>query len=371
MSSLNRGERIEVLQKLLKKHYKPVALPQGRTVLDHLIYACCLEDSKFEVADELFAKLQQDYFDWNEARVTTITELAELLSIHPMPVQVAVRVKKALQGIFESRYSFDIEDLAKLNLGKATEVVENWVGGNKFVPAFMQQNAFGGHAIAIDNSALQALEAIGIAQPADIQKKQISGLERAVPKNKGAEVFSLLHQFAVDFMKDKKLPGVAAILAELAVEPAPPKPTKVVAKAPEKPAATAPKKPEKKEPEKKEPEKASGTKAQASLKPAPSGKAPAKPEVKAKVDIKAKPEVKPKTEGKPKPESKPDTKSKSLPPPKAAPKAASKAPPAKPGKGDTKKPSKPMAKQPPTKDSKSSSKKPITSNKGLSKKKPK
>jgi hypothetical protein len=367
MSSLNRGERIEVLQKLLKKHFKPVALPQGRTVLDHLIYACCLEDAKFEVADELFAKLQQDYFDWNEARVTTITELAELFSIHPLPVQVALRVKKSLQGIFESRYSFDIEDLVKLNLGKATEVIENWVGGNKFIPAFMQQNAFGGHAIAIDNSALQALEAIGIAQPADIQKKQISGLERAVPKNKGSEVFSLLHQFAVDFMKDKKLPGVAAILAELAVEPPPPKPSKVVAKAPERPVATAPKKPEKKEPEKKEPEKTSGTKAQAASKPAPGGKAPAKPEVKAKVDTKAKPEVKPKMESKAKPDSKPDTKSKSL----SAPKAASKVPPAKPGKGDTKKPSKPVAKQPPSKDNKSSSKKPMTSNKGLSKKKPK
>lgn len=367
MSSLNRGERLEVLQKLLKKHYKPVALPQGRTVLDHLIYACCLEDAKFEVADELFAKLQQDYFDWNEARVTTITELAELFSIHPLPVQVALRVKKSLQGIFESRYSFDIEDLVKLNLGKATEVIENWVGGNKFIPAFMQQNAFGGHAIAIDNSALQALEAIGIAQPADIQKKQISGLERAVPKNKGSEVFSLLHQFAVDFMKDKKLPGVAAILAELAVEPPPPKPSKVVAKSPEKPVAIAPKKPEKKEPEKKEPDKVSGTKAQAAAKPAPGSKAPVKPEVKAKVEIKGKSDVKPKTESKPKPDSKPDTKSKSL----SAPKAASKVPPAKPGKGDTKKPSKPMAKQPPSKDSKSSSKKPITSNKGLSKKKPK
>ncbi|MEY4565343.1 MAG: hypothetical protein RLY14_313 [Planctomycetota bacterium] len=367
MSSLNRAERIEVLQKLLRKHYKPVALPQGRTVLDHLIYACCLEDSKFEVADELFAKLQQDYFDWNEARVTTITELAELFSIHPLPVQVALRVKKALQGIFESRYSFDIEDLLKLNLGKATEVIENWVGGDKFVPAFMQQNAFGGHAIAIDNSALQALEAIGIAQPADIQKKQISGLERAVPKNKGAEVFSLLHQFAVDFLKDKKLAGVAAILAELAVEPAPPKASKVVAKAPEKPVAAAPKKPEKKEPEKKEAEKASGTKTPPPSKPTPGAKTPAKPEVKAKLDIKGKPEVKPKTVSKAKPESKPDTKSKSVP----APKAASKVPPPKPGKGDTKKPAKPVAKQPPSKDAKNASKKPITSNKGLSKKKPK
>lgn len=370
MSSSNRGERIEALQKLLKKHYKPIALPSGRTVLENLVYACLLEDAKFEVADELFAKLQQDYFDWNETRVTTITELAEVFSIHPMPVQAALRVKKVLQAIFEARYAYDIEDLLKLNLGKATETVESWLPSSKFVSAYLQQNSFGGHAIGIDNSAMQALVGTGIAQSADVQKGTVSGLERAVPKAKGPELFSLLHQFAVEYVSDKKAPGVQAIVAELGVEPparstkAPPpaakgvkvaeKPIeKPVEKAAEKASATPAKKIEKKEPEKKEPPKSPPVASPKPVaKPVPGKKSP--PPLAGRV---------------PKPDSikadaaKTDSKAKPAPP-----KAVSKDSGAKSGKGDTRKPTKPVAgKSPPPK----GTKKPTTSNKGIAKKKPK
>ena len=57
----------------------------------------------------------------------------------------------------------------------------------------MQQNAFGGHSIAVDNSTMQALVAIGVAQSVDVQKGTVSGLERAVAKAKGPELFSLIH----------------------------------------------------------------------------------------------------------------------------------------------------------------------------------
>jgi hypothetical protein len=80
MSSGNRTVKYENLLKSLRKHYKPLAEPPERSVLEHLLYACCLEDARIEQADEGFAKLQQTYFDWNEVRVTTVAELAEALN---------------------------------------------------------------------------------------------------------------------------------------------------------------------------------------------------------------------------------------------------------------------------------------------------
>jgi len=398
MSSSNRGEQIETLQKLLKKHYKPVAIPTGRTVLENLIYACLLEDAKFEVADELFAKAQHEYHDWNEARVTTITELAELFALHPLPVQVAVRLKKALQAIFEARYSYDIEDLQKLNLGKAIETIEAWVPTSKFVPAFLQQNAFGGHAIAIDNSTMQALVSTGIAQSADMLKGSVSGLDRAVAKAKGPDLFSLVHQFGIEFIADRKAPGVQAIMNELGIElPAPKaaKPTKAPEKAPTPPppppappAAKKSDKPEKKDTAKevaketpKEPatpaSKAPPAKATpvakttpAPVKPTPPAKSSAatKPPLQihvknaTKQDAKAEPnKTAPKTPSKPEPKAK-------APPPKTTGKEVT----SKPVKGDTKKPTKPAAKTPPpAKPTKKPPLPPPASNKGISKKKPK
>lgn len=407
MSSSNRGERIETLQKLLKKHYKPIAIPTGRNVLENLIYACLLEDAKFEVADELFAKAQHEYHDWNEARVTTITELAELFAIHPLPVQVAVRLKKTLQAIFEARYSYDIEDLLKLNLGKAIETIEAWVPTSKFVSAFMQQNAFGGHAIAIDNSTMQALVSTGVAQSADMLKGSVSGLDRAVPKAKGAELFSLVHQFGIEFIADRKAPGVQAIMTELGIEiavpKAPPKPVKPAEKTPSPPPpppAPAAKKVDKKETSKesskesvKEPAapppaakgpagKGTQPKAPASDKPGTASKPaapakvtpPVKPVIGAKPTIPAKPPLQIHVKNATKPDAlkrdsksggKSDTKGKA-PPPKATSKDVSP----KSGKGDTKKPNK-APPPPPAKPTKKGPPPPPASNKAIAKKKPK
>lgn len=415
MSSSNRGERIETLQKLLKKHYKPIAIPTGRNVLENLIYACLLEDAKFEVADELFAKAQHEYHDWNEARVTTITELAELFAIHPLPVQVAVRLKKALQAIFEARYSYDIEDLLKLNLGKAIETIEAWVPTSKFVSAFMQQNAFGGHAIAIDNSTMQALVSTGVAQSADMLKGSVSGLDRAVPKAKGAELFSLVHQFGIEFIADRKAPGVQAIMAELGIEiaapKASPKPAKPAEKAPPPPPPPPAPAPAAKKVDKKETAKESGKdsvkepaapppaaspsaakgqtgkgtspaktppadKPGAANKPAAPAKVtpPVKPVIGAKPSIPAKPPLQIHVKNATKPDAaKGDSKSGGKSDPKgktAPPKTASKDVSPKSGKGDTKKPNK-APPPPPAKSTKKGPPPPPPSNKGIAKKKPK
>lgn len=54
-------------------------------MLEHLLYACCLENARFEVADEAYARLKELYFDWNEVRVTTVLELARCWSACPTP----------------------------------------------------------------------------------------------------------------------------------------------------------------------------------------------------------------------------------------------------------------------------------------------
>ncbi len=87
-----------------------------------------LEDAKFEAADEAFARLQQTYFDWNEVRVTTVAELAEVLGSLPNPSAAATRIKRSLQALFEHRYSFDLDELRKANLGKTVTDMEAWHG---------------------------------------------------------------------------------------------------------------------------------------------------------------------------------------------------------------------------------------------------
>lgn len=110
-------------------------------MLEHLLYACCLEDAPYDAADEAFHRLQESFFDWNEVRVTTVSELCETLHNLPDPAAAALRIKRNLQSLFETRYSFDIDDMIKMNQGKAVQELEKLAGMTKFVLAYVTQNA--------------------------------------------------------------------------------------------------------------------------------------------------------------------------------------------------------------------------------------
>ena len=215
----NRAAKYEQLHKSLKKHFKPQSEPGERSVLEHLIYACCLEDAKTEQADEAFAKLQQAYFDWNEVRVTTVIELGEALSSLPNASQAGHRIKRCLQSLFETRYDYNIDDMKKANLSKATDELTALKGVTPFVLNYVSQNALGGHAIPVDTLALEIMVQCEVITSAEAEKRSLPGVERAIPKNKGFEFGSLLHQFAVEFQQNPKNAEVLAVFKDMGVSP--------------------------------------------------------------------------------------------------------------------------------------------------------
>lgn len=217
MTASNRASKIDALHKSLKKHFKPAPDAPERSVLEHLLYACCLEDARFEQADEAFAKLQQTYFDWNEVRVTTVSELAQCLQSLPLANQAALRIKQCLQSLFEARYQYEIDDLKKANLGKAVAELEAWKGMSPFVVSYVSQQALGGHSIPIGHAIVESLLQCEIVSPAEAEKKSVPGLERAIPKNKGSEFASLLIHFAMEMQTHPKSASVQAVLKDLGV----------------------------------------------------------------------------------------------------------------------------------------------------------
>jgi endonuclease-3 len=200
MAAANRAEKFAKLYKVIKKHFSPIAVPPNRSVLENLLYACCLENSKFDAADEAFARLQQDFFDWNEVRVTTTQELAEVMSCLFDPNDAAIRLKRTLHATFETHYSFDIDALKKENVGKAIQHIAKFNGISPFVVGYVTQNSFGGHSIAIDRALLALMQTLDLVSDKDIAHSEVPGLERAIPKNKGLEFFSLVHQLAAGLL---------------------------------------------------------------------------------------------------------------------------------------------------------------------------
>ncbi len=218
MASESRTTQFTHLHKVLKGHYEPVAADPQRSVLEHLLFACVLEDAPYEPAEESFAGLVHTFFDWNEVRVTSIAELAEVMASLPDPRRAAHRIKRVLHSLFEDNFSFDLEALRKQNLGPTVQWLEKLEGTDRFVVAYVVQAGLGGHAIPIDSGTMRALHVVELATDDDVAAGTVAGLERAVPKAKGVEFGSLLHQFGADFSANPYAPRMRSILLE--VDPA-------------------------------------------------------------------------------------------------------------------------------------------------------
>ena len=215
MTAVSRTAQFAKIHKVLKKHYKPATANPGRSVTEHLIFACCLEDARYEAAEEAFAALVHTFFDWNEVRVTSISELSEIMACLPDPRLAANRIKRVLHAIFEAQFNFDLEDKRKKNLGPTVKWLEGIDGTSRFSVAYIVQAALGGHSIPIDTGTMAVLRLLDAVTDKDVQGGEVPGLERAIAKSKGVEFGSLLHQFGADFSANPYSPAVRGILLEI------------------------------------------------------------------------------------------------------------------------------------------------------------
>ena len=215
MASKNRAALIAKAIKIARKHYKPAPVVKDRTLLENLLYACCLENSTYESADKAFAALKSEYFDWNEARVSTIRELSEVLKAASDPVETATRIKRILHSVFETFYCYDVDPLKKQNIGVAVKQLEKFNGASPFVVAYVTSHSLGGHAIPVNDGLLESLRIVGIITDGEAAKRTVPGLERAVPKTKGSEVGSLLHQIGVEHHRSPYGPQLKKVLLEI------------------------------------------------------------------------------------------------------------------------------------------------------------
>ena len=197
---LNRQQLVAKMHKALRAHYKPVEPDVGQPMLEQVLFACCLENAPYEIAAQALKRLRESYFDLNEVRVTTVAELAETLQGLPDPAKAALSLRRVLQSVFESSYSFSLDNAKKHSIAHGIKTLEHLHGIPPFVVAYVGSTALGGHFVPLDLGAMQALFLTGIISAEEYDAGKQPGLDRYVPKKAGVEFGSLLHQFGVEVL---------------------------------------------------------------------------------------------------------------------------------------------------------------------------
>jgi endonuclease-3 len=177
-----------------------IADQEGRPVMEQLLYGICRENTSREQADTAFANLRSQFFDWNEIRVSSVHEVAEVLRDLPEPELRAERIIALLQEVFEATFSFDLESMHKKGVKQAVKTLTRYQGVNDYTSSWVVQNSLGGHAVPLDVIGLRVTRRLGLIDRDQEDQEVIrTSLEHLVPKAKGTlfcELISFLgHEF--------------------------------------------------------------------------------------------------------------------------------------------------------------------------------
>jgi endonuclease-3 len=278
MATQSKAQLLNEVHTLLKKRYKSrPEREEGRlSVLESVVYGICHEGSTREQANQALSRFKDEFFDWNEVRVSSITEIQGALAGLPEPEERAQRIRRFLRQLFEKTYGFTLEGLTKKPLKESLKALHEYEAfTSDFVTATVVQQSLGGHAIPVDVPIRRALERLGVADASTDTATLRSALERAIPKNRGSEFSDLLEELAHDTCVEgepdcprcelrktcptarQRRDEAAASAKAAARKPpkAPPKPEKVAASRPA-PAKAVPTKPAPAKPAPKKPVKA-------------------------------------------------------------------------------------------------------------------
>jgi endonuclease III len=158
---------------------------ETRPVLEEFVYGLCRENATRDEADAAYRGLCDRFFDWNEVRVSSQREIEEALGSLPPGDGRAQRMISFLQEVFETTFSFNLEDLHKQGLKQAAKKIARYQAANDYVGAWVVQRSLGGHAIPVDAPTLRCARRLGLVGDSETVETARASLEHLVPKARG------------------------------------------------------------------------------------------------------------------------------------------------------------------------------------------
>jgi endonuclease-3 len=195
------SDRLAVAHKVLgvlRKKYGQALPRQALPVLETVLFAACLENVSQGQAEAVYARLLASFHDLNEIRVSSISEIEQVLCDLPQPEWRALRIREALQFTFENYYSFDLDQLKR----KTLDVAEKQLGQirylSPFIRAYTLQHCLGAHVVPVDELSCTVLAWLGLV-PGDASSEAAGEeMKGALRKNESAQFCHLIRAVASD-----------------------------------------------------------------------------------------------------------------------------------------------------------------------------
>ena len=185
---------VTALQKLYGKSVPKIEL----SVVETMLFAACLEDNPWAPAEAGLKKVLTSYFDLNEVRVSSVSELEQSLAPLKDADWKGLRIRSILRFIFETTYSYDYEKLRRQTLEQAVKTLKKVNDISPFIRDFILHEILGSHVICLDTSMLTAARWLGLV-PANADVDDASEfLKGGIKKSEVSEFCHLLRCLSTD-----------------------------------------------------------------------------------------------------------------------------------------------------------------------------
>jgi endonuclease III len=187
------SKKIQKLYRSLKQKPGKHAPVEFDEPVDALVFAIVSENLTESQAHASMKKLKDYFVDWNDLRVATVEEIAEVLGQDVEPARnIAATLVGALKAVFEKHNMLSLQSLRKLGKRPAKILLEKLNGATPFVVDYCMLTSMQGHAIPLTPKMIEYLKASQLIH-AEAAYEEIEGfLCRLISIKNAYEFYSLL-----------------------------------------------------------------------------------------------------------------------------------------------------------------------------------
>ncbi|RMG38525.1 MAG: hypothetical protein D6725_06985 [Planctomycetota bacterium] len=183
---------------LMEKRYGKPPKRQPLDALDTLLFAIAIENTTPEYAERALQRLKQGFFDYNEARVSSVSELERIFDEDPDAAWKGLRVRTALQYVFDRTYSFDLDDLKRMSLQQAEAELRKVQYLTPFARLYTLQQLLGSHLVPLDDRMRRAAAWLGFISPTADPEQAAAQMKSVIRKADSTKFCDLLRCLCAD-----------------------------------------------------------------------------------------------------------------------------------------------------------------------------
>ena len=190
---------VNAVYKALRKKFGAGGSLSKKDPLDHIMFSVLLTRSPQDKAEKAFSAIKANYVDWNEVRVTSLTELSRLLKTKGCRSRSAEPMVAFLQKLYLDNHYVSVSSVKEMVPKKARDYLTQTAQLPPDAVAEILLDAFDMSSAPIHNEIKRVLVRLGLVGINPSQQQAQKAFMRIAANGKMSTAHRLLHILARDY----------------------------------------------------------------------------------------------------------------------------------------------------------------------------